>query len=78
MGFPSVGITSALSAPASRMVFFQYSAAFTMSALCSGFALMDGMRSSPKSSSMKRSLLASMYLFIVSILFRFFTRGARR
>ena len=38
-----------------------------MSALCSGLALIEGMRSKPKSSSMKRSLLASMYCLIVSI-----------
>ena len=53
-GFPSVSITTALSAPAASRISFHFSAALYISGLCSGRDEIEGIRINSNSSSRKR------------------------
>ena len=63
-GLPCEGITMASSAPAANKSSFQRKAQASISSLCSGKALILGIRMRLKSSSMKRASFSLMYCFI--------------
>ena len=63
-GLPAEGIITASSAPASRSSWRQRSAQASMSSLCSGKALILGMRIRLASSSRNRASFSSMYCLI--------------
>src|SRR5690606_10537934 len=71
MGFPAVGQTSTLSAPASFNLSATKFAVFTMSSLYLESALMDGKRNNANNSSKNLSLLDWTYSFIVCIMLCF-------